>query len=85
MAFSKLRLQTSLCGQAYPRLPEGLDTCSVRSTRAMTSGAGKSLIYLSLWSGPGTDRAAPTPPHGLLHFPLSMERNINDIIKPRAS
>jgi hypothetical protein len=35
-----------MCGQAYPRLPEGLDTCSVRSTRGMTSGAGKSLPHL---------------------------------------
>lgn len=26
MAFSRLMLQTSLCGQAYPGLPEGLDT-----------------------------------------------------------
>lgn len=55
IAFNKLMLQTSLCGRPYPGLPEGLYTCSVRSTRGMTSGSGKPLIYLSLWSGPGTD------------------------------
>lgn len=43
MAFSKLMLQISWCGQAYPGLLEGLDTCSVRSTRGMTSGTVKAV------------------------------------------
>lgn len=84
MAFSRLILQTSLYGQAYPGLPEGLDTCLVRSTRGLTSGAGKSLIYLSLWSGPSTDQSSSCTT-SWLHFPLSIKRNINDTIKPRAS